>query len=84
MERVVLAHRGEPMLYPKHLPDEIRIQVLGAGAACEPALAARGGGGWAGHAVPPWKTYRRRALVHKNQLGLPEINLKSRIARPII
>ena len=62
MERVVLAHRGEPMLYPKHLPDEIRIQVLSAGAACEPTPAAREAAAAAGHAVPPWKEYRRHAL----------------------
>ncbi len=70
MERVVLAHRGEPMLYPKHLPDEIRIQVLRAGAACEPPAREAVPGG---HAVPAWKEYRRRALDTAEEAYLREL-----------
>ncbi|WP_428563088.1 MAG: sigma-54-dependent transcriptional regulator [Solidesulfovibrio sp. DCME] len=63
MERVLLAYRSEPVLYPKHLPDELRIQVLGAGAACEPDAAGRQAApAVEGRPVPPWKAYRRRAL----------------------
>ncbi|MEA4855966.1 sigma-54 dependent transcriptional regulator [Solidesulfovibrio sp.] len=63
MERVLLAYRGEPVLYPKHLPDEIRIPVLNAGAAGEPDGAGRATRTAAeGQPVPPWKAYRRRAL----------------------
>jgi len=28
LERMLLSHRDQPVLYPMHLPDEIRIQVL--------------------------------------------------------
>jgi len=72
MERVLLQHRTEPVLYPKHLPDEIRIQVLNARGSAEPAgpphpeephLAA----------VPPWKEYRRQALDAAEQSYLQEL-----------
>ncbi|UJX42460.1 sigma-54 dependent transcriptional regulator [Desulfovibrio sp. JY] len=72
MERVLLQHRTEPVLYPKHLPDEIRIQVLNARGPAEPTgpphpeephLAA----------VPPWKEYRRQALDAAEQSYLQEL-----------
>jgi len=72
MERVLLQHRTEPVLYPKHLPDEIRIQVLNARGPAEPTgpphqeephLAA----------VPPWKEYRRQALDAAEQSYLQDL-----------
>ena len=63
MERVLLQHRSEPVLYPKHLPDEIRIQVLSANAGGEPAAPPRREPeAAAATTVPPWKEYRRQAL----------------------
>jgi len=58
MERVLLQHRNEPVLYPMHLPDEIRIQVLKATAGCAAAEAAAA----TPRKIPLWKEYRRRAL----------------------
>lgn len=74
MERVLLQHRSEPVLYPKHLPDEIRIQVLNAGSACEPAGSARGEEARpAASSVPPWKEYRRQALDTAEERYLREL-----------
>jgi len=60
LERVLLQHRGEPVLYPKHLPDEIRLQMLRVTGLCEPGEALRPDA--ARPAVMPWKDYRRQAL----------------------
>ena len=63
MERVLLQYRNEPVLYPKHLPDEIRIQVLRASSVCETPEPPRGEGpGASGPAIAPWKEYRRLAM----------------------
>ena len=63
LERVLLQHRGEPVLYPKHLPDEIRLQMLRVTGLCEPGEALRPDAADPGRpAVMPWKDYRRQAL----------------------
>jgi two-component system NtrC family response regulator len=72
MERVLLAYRGEPVLYPKHLPDEIRIQVLSAASAGDQVPASREAAATA-QSVPPWKTYRRRALDAAEEAYLREL-----------
>ncbi|MFU2210206.1 sigma-54-dependent transcriptional regulator [Solidesulfovibrio sp. C21] len=72
MERVLLQHRTEPVLYPKHLPDEIRIQVLNARGAAEPAGPPHQEEQHAA-AVPPWKEYRRQALDAAEQSYLEDL-----------
>uniref|UniRef100_I2PXQ0 Response regulator with CheY-like receiver, AAA-type ATPase, and DNA-binding domains n=1 Tax=Desulfovibrio sp. U5L TaxID=596152 RepID=I2PXQ0_9BACT len=72
MERVLLQHRTEPVLYPKHLPDEIRIQVLKASAGCEPSGPVPAEGAEAG-GVPPWKEFRRQALDEAERGYLREL-----------
>ncbi|EFL49433.1 two component, sigma54 specific, transcriptional regulator, Fis family [Solidesulfovibrio fructosivorans JJ]] len=72
MERALLQHRTEPVLYPKHLPDEIRIQVLNAGGAAETNGQAHQEESQA-PAVPPWKEYRRQALDAAEQSYLQDL-----------
>jgi two-component system, NtrC family, response regulator len=72
MERVLLQHRNEPVLYPMHLPDEIRIQVLKANAGGE-ALTSSGVGPVAADGLVPWKDYRRRALDDAERSYLREL-----------
>ena len=72
MERMLLQHRNEPVLYPMHLPDEIRIQVLRAGVAGEPLDPARDGLA-TGAGIEPWKAYRRRALDEAERGYLREL-----------
>jgi two-component system NtrC family response regulator len=63
LERVLLQHRGEPVLYPKHLPDEIRLQMLRVTGLCESGETLRPeAADPARAAVMPWKDYRRQAL----------------------
>ena len=63
MERVLLQYRNEPVLYPKHLPDEIRIQVLRAAGVCEtPEPFSPGPAEPADGSLTPWKEYRRQAM----------------------
>ena len=63
MERVLLQYRNEPVLYPKHLPDEIRIQVLRASSVRETPEPPRGGEPEPSDAaIAPWKEYRRLAM----------------------
>ena len=66
-------HRSEPVLYPKHLPDEIRIQVLGDSAGGEPVATARREPEAATAAVEPWKEYRRQALNAAEERYLREL-----------
>jgi two-component system NtrC family response regulator len=79
MERVLLQQRGEPVLYPKHLPDEIRLQMLRASGMCE---AGEGGHAQtvdaAGTAVMPWKEYRRQALEEVERRYLNDLLQASR------
>ena len=77
MERVLLQHRGEPVLYPMHLPDEIRIQVLKASAGVVPASPVRSDIGTA-VGVPRWKEYRRRSLDEAEQGYLRELLREAR------
>jgi two-component system, NtrC family, response regulator len=72
MERLLLQHRNEPVLYPMHLPDEIRIQVLKASAGGE-ALTSAGAGPVAADGLVPWKDYRRRALDDAERSYLREL-----------
>jgi two-component system NtrC family response regulator len=77
MERVLLQHRNEPVLYPMHLPDEIRIQVLKAnagGEASHPALTDPG----TAEGIVPWKEYRRRSLDDAERGYLRELLRASR------
>ena len=72
MERVLLQYRNEPVLYPKHLPDEIRLQVLranGVGEAAEPGYGDTVESDGAG--IAPWKAFRRLAMeeVERGYLG---------------
>lgn len=60
MERVLLQHRREPVLYPMHLPDEIRIQVLKVNSGL--ADAREDDGTVPAGGLVPWKEFRRRAL----------------------
>ncbi|NDY56540.1 sigma-54-dependent Fis family transcriptional regulator [Desulfovibrio sulfodismutans] len=51
LERVLLQHRDQPVLYPMHLPDDIRIRAIRAGAGGRPGAATpsgqeTGGAGW--------------------------------------
>ncbi|MGE4538247.1 MAG: sigma-54-dependent transcriptional regulator [Desulfovibrio sp.] len=72
MERVLLQHRTEPVLYPKHLPDEIRIQVLNARGPAEPVGPPHPEESHTA-AVPPWKEYRRQALDAAEQSYLQDL-----------
>jgi two-component system NtrC family response regulator len=40
LERVLLQHRDQPVLYPMHLPDDIRIRAIRAGAGGRPGREA--------------------------------------------
>jgi two-component system NtrC family response regulator len=49
LERMLLQHRDQPVLYPMHLPDDIRIRAIRAGSAArEGAARSREGAGGAG------------------------------------
>ncbi|WP_027182996.1 sigma-54-dependent transcriptional regulator [Desulfovibrio inopinatus] len=80
LERVLLQHRDQPVLYPKHLPDEIRIQVLRATvntrADVSDVLAAGvdlplGGN----RSMPPWKSFRREVLEGAEKRYVQELML---------
>jgi len=77
MERILLQHRGEPVLYPMHLPDEIRLQLLKATAGVETEPAARAEAG-PGETAPRWREYRRRALDEAERSYLRELLRASR------
>ena len=72
MERLLLQYRNEPVLYPKHLPDEIRLQVLranGIGESAEPGPCDTVEPVDSG--IAPWKAFRRLAMeeVERGYLG---------------
>ncbi len=88
LERILLQHRNEPVLYPMHLPDEIRIQVIKArtdpdGAAPAPRRTAPAAAAPEqpaspyleprDEAPPPWKTYRRQALAAAEEAYLKQL-----------
>jgi len=73
MERVLLQHRGEPVLYPMHLPDEIRIQVLKAESGAGPEALPLRNIARPANGLPRWKAYRRRALDAAEQSYLRDL-----------
>jgi two-component system, NtrC family, response regulator len=73
MERVLLQHRNEPVLYPMHLPDEIRIQVLTANSVGASLAEVRIETAAPVENVPRWKEYRRRALDEAERGYLREL-----------
>ncbi len=80
LERILLQHRDQPVLYPKHLPDEIRIQVLRATVNTRSDVA---GTLSASVDVPivhdqsilPWKSFRRQVLDGAENRYIQELML---------
>ena len=60
LETSLASAQEEPILYPQHLPVELRVQIARDAAA--PAVPADSGGGMPMPDLQPWKEYRDKAM----------------------